>query len=94
MSKILAIILFSTGAIISCLNFYLSFLRPVVHRLRRGTFDGYRFESGVPLLGSLLLVIAAVLMRDSAIWLTTALVVAFLDTGGFLGSSPASCGTT
>jgi hypothetical protein len=76
---ILAYCLFSVGAFVSVLNFHLSFIRPLICRLRR---QEYRFISGFPLVGSLLLIVSFFCFpADHAVrW--TALVIAVFDTGG------------
>jgi hypothetical protein len=72
-------ILFALGALISCLNFYLSFLRYPLYRLLGRE---YRWESGLPLFGSLFLVVAVVLLRESPGFFWGGLALALLDTGG------------
>ena len=76
---ILAYCLFVVGAFVSVLNFHLSFIRPLVCRLRRREC---RFVSGLPVVGSLLLVISFFCFpsEDALRWV--ALLVALLDTGG------------
>jgi hypothetical protein len=52
--NIVAYILFGLGTFLSILNVHFSFIRPAIHRMRG---DGqYRFVSGFPLVGSLMLV--------------------------------------
>jgi hypothetical protein len=78
--SLLASILFGLGAILSLLNFYLSFVRPIVHRLlRRGP---YHFVSGIPLFGSLLLLVAYLVIPHGSPFRAAALFLALLDTGG------------
>jgi hypothetical protein len=78
--SILAYILFGLGAFVSILNFHLSFVRPAIHRLRgRGE---YRFVSGFPLVGSLMLVGSFFLFPAGHILRPVALVIALFDTGG------------
>jgi hypothetical protein len=67
----------------------MSFLRPYVYRFHHGSFEGYKWVSGVPGLGSLLLALAAILLRDSTVWMIAALLIALIDTGGlhwFIGT--------
>jgi len=83
------VVLFSMGGFICCKNFYLSFLRYPIHRLKGGSREDYQWVSGIPVLGSLL--VAAPFAR---LWLPSELVpvgiILFLiDTGGlhwFAGS--------
>jgi len=73
--------LLGLGGSIACLNFYLSFLRNTVHKVWWKN-DEPRRVSGFPLVGSLFLVLAAVLLRQSNVWLFLALGFAAMDTGG------------
>jgi hypothetical protein len=78
--RILAYILFGLGGFLSILNFYMSFIRPAIHVMRgRGE---YRFVSGFPLVGSLMLVAAFFLFPAGHILRPAALVIALFDTGG------------
>src|SRR5262245_2419557 len=77
--SILAYILFALGAFLSLLNFHLSVVRPVIHRLRG---RDSRFVSGFPLVGSLLLVGSFFLFPAGHVLRPVALVVALFDTGG------------
>lgn len=72
-------LLLSLAAIIAGLNLYLSVIRGLIY-----WFQGwqYRHVSGLPLLGSLLLVVALVVLEKSpSIWII-AIIVSLLDTGG------------
>lgn len=68
----------------AALNFYLSFIRPHVFRLLHGSMDGFRRVSGIPIVGSILVLLGA-LFGFGALGLGTALLglasVGF-DTGG------------
>jgi hypothetical protein len=78
--SILAYVLFGLGAFVSILNFHLSFVRPAIHR-----FEGrgeYRFVSGFPLVGSLMLVGSFFLFAADHILRPVALIIALFDTGG------------
>jgi len=79
---VFGIVLFVAGALITCLNFYLSFLRYPVHLLSGGYRDNYRWVSGLPLFGSLLLWISMPLLRDAPSMIWWALVVSMFDTAG------------
>ena len=65
-----------------CINFYLAFIRPRLHIWRHGSLEGLRNVSGVPLLGTCLIVLGGVFgfgdWRSAAI----GLVALALDTGG------------
>ncbi len=73
--------LFTIGGLISCINFYLSFLRYLVHRLRGGTKEDYSWTSGIPLLG--ILSVVGLLHLPQSIWFSLlAFVFLLIDTGG------------
>jgi membrane-associated phospholipid phosphatase len=76
---ILAYSLFSAGVFVSVLNFYLSFVRPLICHLRR---QEYRFISGLPAVGSLLLVASFFCFPSGHYVGWAALVIALFDTGG------------
>lgn len=75
----LAYVMFTLGAFVCCLNFYLTFLRyPFCRLLRRE----YKWVSGIPLFGSLLLVIAVAMLHDKPLFFWSGLTIALLDTAG------------
>ncbi|HVK17561.1 MAG TPA: hypothetical protein VM533_11490 [Fimbriiglobus sp.] len=67
------------GGLVAVLNFYLSFLREPLCRLRSRP---YRFVSGLPLIGSILLVPFAAFHYDSPLLLGLSVLFLCLDTGG------------
>ena len=73
--------IFYFGAFISILNFYLSSIRYPIYCLLRKK-ESYKFNSGIPLLGSLFNIISII-----TYWGTARAVLAFIffliDTGGF-----------
>lgn len=73
---------FVFGSHISLTNFYLSFLRYPIYRLRGGDERAYKWISGIPILGSLCIVVSMLLinMPDWLWWL--GLILALLDTAG------------
>jgi len=75
-----AYLLFVLGAFICILNFHSSFIRPAIHSMR-GQGE-YRFASGFPLIGSLMLVGSFLLLPAGHIPRPVALVIALFDTGG------------
>src|SRR4051794_37286374 len=75
----LAYAAFALGASLSLLNFFLSFVRAPL--LRAGGRSP-RFVSGIPLFGSLLLVVSATLLWSQRRLALSALALAALDTGG------------
>ncbi len=70
------------GGILCCVNFYHSVLRYPIHRIRGGARDDYRWVSGIPLFGSLLVAVSLVeFWREPwLLWVAVALIV--IDTGG------------
>ena len=75
-------VLFAIGGLISCVNFYLSFLRYPVHRLLGGTKEDYHWVSGFPLFGTLT-IIAGLPFLPWSMWLSLlTFVFLLIDTGG------------
>jgi hypothetical protein len=73
--------LFTIGGLISCINFYLSFLRYPVHRLCGSTKEDYSRTSGIPFFG--ILSVVGLLHLPESIWLSLlAFVFLLIDTGG------------
>lgn len=64
------------------MNFYWSFLRYPMHRMRGGTEENYRWISAAPLVGSFLIVLTLPFLDTPAWlwWLGVSCAVA--DTGG------------
>jgi hypothetical protein len=54
--KAAGLVLVAAAALVAGLNLYLAYLRPWRYRRRYGSRTGYRFVSGLPLLGTLLTV--------------------------------------
>ena len=76
---VLAYVLFALGTFLCCLNFYLSFLRyPLCKLLGRE----YKWVSGIPVFGSLLVVIAVPVLHESPVLFWSGITIALLDTGG------------
>ena len=81
MIRILVFFFFSVGAFICAMNFYLSFVRYRLYRLS-GSKGESRNISGVPFLGSFLVVVL-LLPLELPMWARiAALALAALDTGG------------
>ncbi len=68
--------------VIGGLNFYLSFLRGLLYQRRKGSLDEYKHVSGLPMIGSLLVVVGAVLAFGSTLAAGLGLVAVAIDTGG------------
>ena len=65
---------------IAALNFYLSAVRPLVFRRRNGSLDGYKHISGLPVIGSLVVVAGAVVGFGSGLCVALGLIAIGLDT--------------
>jgi hypothetical protein len=76
---ILGYTLFALGAFVSCLNFYLSVL---CYPLCKLWGREYKWVSGIPLIGSLLLVVSMALLHESPAVFWGGIIIALLDTGG------------
>ncbi len=70
--------------LVACLNVYLSFVRGRLYRRKRGSLDGYRNVSGIPMFGTALATIGALLGFGSVVCAAIGLVAFGIDTGGSL----------
>jgi hypothetical protein len=68
--------------VVGILNSYLSFVRPWLYRRRRNSMKGYRYISGLPLLGTLSAVAAGVLGFGQLPTTVVGMAAVILDTGG------------
>jgi hypothetical protein len=75
-----ALVVMLVATSIGALNFYLSFIRPMIS----GSRSDDRNVSGVPVVGTLLVVIGTVLGFGSVLCALLGLVVVAVDTGGSL----------
>lgn len=71
-----------TALVVGGLNFYLSFIRGPIYRRRNGSLEGYKHVSGIPMIGSLLVVAGTVLGFGAAFCAGLGLLAVALDTGG------------
>ncbi len=75
--------LFVLGGLGSIINFYLSFLRYPIHRLRHGKDAKYQWVSGMPLFDALL--VLGLLLLPKNLWLCgLAFLLLCVNTGGIL----------
>ena len=79
---ILALGLLGLAALIACTNLYLSLLRYPLHRLRGGSQEGYRFVSGIPMVGTIALVFAGLIGSQNGWMFWPASIIFLADTGG------------
>ena len=70
------------GGVLCLLNFYLSWLRYPLHRLRRRSKESYHFASGAPLVGSLLVALSVFGLRSITAVVPVAIALIVMDTGG------------
>ena len=82
MSAIISWAGFIIGGCLCVLNFYLSFLRYPVHRLRGMPKESYRWVSGIPLFGSAFVALSLLHLLSSSPILAAGIVLIAIDTGG------------
>jgi hypothetical protein len=70
------------GGFVCILNFHLSFLRFFLHRMRGRGRDEYRWVSGFPLVGSLLVAVSLVGLWEEPWLRIAAFGLILIDTGG------------
>jgi hypothetical protein len=76
----LYIVLFS--AVIGAFNFNFSFVRPFLYRLMHGSREGYHHISGIPGVGTLIVVVGVLLSFGDIVTASVGLLVLLIDTGG------------
>lgn len=75
--------IFTILAILVCLlNFYLTFLNPWLYRIAHGSMEDYGSMSGLPLVGSIFIVLAGALMPGSVILGIFLLILYAIDGNG------------
>jgi hypothetical protein len=67
---------------VGLVNLYLSFVRPVLFCWRHGSLEQYRFVSGIPGVGTILVVVGGLLGFGSVATASVGLAAILLDTGG------------
>lgn len=78
----IGVVVMLLALLIALLNLCLS-CRPWLHqRANNGSLEGYKHVSGVPLIGTLLVLLGAVLGFGSAFCVAVGLLAVGLDTGG------------
>ena len=78
-----ACILLVLSASIVLLNGYLSFARPILYATRhKNSLEGYKYVSGVPLVGTILVALAILFTWGSATVAMIGIVLLLVDTGG------------
>jgi hypothetical protein len=82
-------IAFGVGGFLCAANFYLSFVRYPLHRLRGGSHESYRWVSGIPLFGSLFVALSLFQLCATPLLLPAGVALILADTGGihwFIGT--------
>jgi len=70
------------GAIFACINFYLTFIRATLWRLRRKSMDEWKNVSGLPTIGTFCIFVACYFSFGAFGSTLVGLVILILDTGG------------
>jgi hypothetical protein len=70
------------ASLIALLNVYLSWIRPAIHFLVQGSMTRYRFASGIPAIGTFLILTGGLLGFGNRTTALTGIVLLLLDTGG------------
>jgi hypothetical protein len=78
----IGIIAVSLAALVVFLNIYLSFIRPSIYRFRHGTLDGFGNISGLPVVGTILVLLAAFFLAPNKALGILLLILFVVDTGG------------
>jgi len=87
--EIIAYIIWIVGALFCAINFYTSLLRYPLYMLLGRSKEPFQWVSGVPLLGTLFVVVAFILLRDIPFFFWSSTILVLIDTGGplwFAGS--------
>ena len=75
----LAFVLFAMA--LAILNFHLSFTRPILYRWTHGSMAGYRFVSGIPLVGTFFVLVGVLVWFGDVLTSSTGLAALLVDTG-------------
>jgi len=70
------------AAFFAALNFYLSFVRPPLFRLLHGSMDGFRHVSGIPGIGTILVLLGGAFGFGAMATAVLGLACIGFDTGG------------
>ena len=79
--RLIVYLLFGIGGFLCLLNFYLSFLRYPLFQLN-GKAREFRWLSGIPLLGSALVVLSLLILQEPTWLIALGIGLAAVDTGG------------
>jgi hypothetical protein len=83
-TPIAGIVFMGLSVVIGAFNWYLSFIRPRIYRLKQGSMDGYRNDSGIPIVGTIFVMVGGTNGFGSLPTALLGLIAVILDTGGLL----------
>lgn len=72
------------ACLLGCLNIYFAFIRRWMYQRKYGSIKGYRFVSGLPVIGTLLQIAGCIIAFGSPVVGLSGLLAVLLDTGGLL----------
>jgi hypothetical protein len=81
---IMGIVFAGLGVAIGGLNLYLSFIRPRLYQFKQGSMQGYRFVSGVPIVGTIFVLMGGINGFGSLPIALLGIIAMVIDTGGCL----------
>jgi hypothetical protein len=70
------------AAVIGGFNFWLSCVRPLTYRLSHGSWEGYHFVSGLPIVGTAIVMAGVLLSFGHVATALLGLLVLLMDTAG------------
>lgn len=71
------------AGLVALLNCYLSFARPMIFRWRHESMDDYRHVSGIPAVGSVLVLAGGIVGFGALSAVALGFAATLIDTGGF-----------
>ena len=77
-----AIVMIVLACVFASLNLYLSVVRPALYSFWHGGMEGYRYVSGIPMIGTLFVCVGALLSFGSPKIALAGMIAFVLDTGG------------
>lgn len=73
---------FGIGSFFSVLNCHLSFIRPWFYHRKHKNMENYKFVSGIPLIGSILLLLASFWLNQTLVLASAIFFFYIIDTNG------------
>jgi hypothetical protein len=81
---IMGIVFFILAGLITIANIHFSFLRPWLYYRKRKSMEKYQYESGIPMIGSILIILGIIVSFQNLLFAIIGLVTSVLDTGGLV----------